>query len=97
MVKFLMQGKNGPIVGVGITEENVKKLKKEMPIHVKGNEMGIGVDIVIIYGKDLDNLKEQLKPLIGDNTSIIDTSQLDPNDKDVPNKHLDDPRIRWTG
>lgn len=52
MIKFRgMRGERG-LIGLGLTEGNVERLKKNEPIHVNGAEMGLSYDILIFYGKD---------------------------------------------
>lgn len=68
MVKFVITQKNGPkLVGLGITEENVKRLKEGKPILVKGEEIEMEHDTVILYGKtEQDIAKEIQESLKGD-------------------------------
>jgi hypothetical protein len=53
MVKFKVQTESGrTLVGLGITEGNLKKLKEGFPLVVNGEELQIGkIDFTIFYGK----------------------------------------------
>jgi hypothetical protein len=70
------------LVGIGITEANVKRLKDGEPIVVRAESVGLEppVDIVIIYGKTLDDLSNMLAPMLGPETKI----EIDPLLKAVP-------------
>ncbi len=43
---------------LGIDEENVKRLKEGKPILVKGKYLAIEYDIIIAYGKTLDQISK---------------------------------------
>jgi hypothetical protein len=64
-----------PIIGLGLEEKNLEKLRQDMPIHIKGADMGIAFDIVIYYGKGLEDLVEMTKGGIGPDTIVHDTSR----------------------
>lgn len=52
MVKFIANSEGGKkLVGLGLTEENVKRLKKGEPILIKGLELDLDFDIGIFYGE----------------------------------------------
>ena len=70
MIKFKIEGAEKPLIGFGITEENVKRLKLGRPILINLQEMGINVDILICYGETELELVETLKPYISDRTVI---------------------------
>lgn len=63
MLKFSMPRKNGGnLLGFGITEANIEKLKAGQPIYVELSELGIeGYDMMIMYGKDQRDVQRQLK------------------------------------
>lgn len=71
MVKFITDGKERRLIGLGLSEENIKKLKEELPIFVKGENLGIRYDIAIFYGKTEKDMAEMIKPFIGKDTEII--------------------------
>ena len=64
MIKFVSAGINGvPLIGLGISAMNVRKLKDKQPILVHGKDRGrpeIG-DIMIFYGKDEKDMANQLR------------------------------------
>lgn len=70
MVKFTGGSGEHKIVGLGISEQNVQMLKQGHPIIVHGSDLGIGEDILIMYGETEDTIKEQLTPFLGPNTKV---------------------------
>lgn len=46
---------------LGITKENVERLKQGRPIHVEGAPMGVDTSVVIYYGETARDLIKQLK------------------------------------
>lgn len=73
MIKMSGVGKNGrKIIILGITDENIRRLRDGKPIHIHADSLGIFGEIVILAGKDEATLQEQLAPLIGPETTIRD-------------------------
>lgn len=72
MVKFKAEGKGGrPLYGLGLTEENVKRLVAGNPIHIHGEQMGFGAqDLMIFFGKDEEAIKKDLSEFIGTETEV---------------------------
>jgi len=51
MIKFLGTKPDGsPVFGFGISDGNVERLKKGMPIVVDMEQMGLSGEVVIFYG-----------------------------------------------
>jgi len=44
---------------LGVDKENVKRLKQGKPIRVKGSDLGIEVDIFIVYGNTLSDIQKE--------------------------------------
>ena len=64
MIKFILQGDTGKkVIGLGLSEENVARLKKDKPILVKGQDLGVEHDIVVLYGETEESIVETLKEL----------------------------------
>jgi hypothetical protein len=63
MIKFVAQGKNGQtIVGLGLSEGNIKRLKQGDPMYFSLEELGIeGIDVTIVYGETEDAIKADFK------------------------------------
>ena len=72
MLKWTGLRQGIPIIGLGLEEKNLEKLRENMPIHIKGKDMGIAFDIVIYYGKGLEDLVEMTQAGIGPDTIIND-------------------------
>jgi hypothetical protein len=74
-----MNGAEKPLIGFGISEENVKRLKKGMPILINLKEMGIEADILIFYGETEAEMTEAIKPYIGTETVIKKSDKHESN------------------
>lgn len=65
MVIALLEGGTRPVLMLGLTEENVKRLKLGQPIHVTRDKHGEAIpdsmDLAILYGKDSDELMNLLR------------------------------------
>jgi hypothetical protein len=63
MIKFLVNAKNGTqLVGLGLSEGNVKKLRAGQPILLHLDELGIeGIDVLIHYGETEDAIVKDFK------------------------------------
>lgn len=73
MLKAKMTGKDGkPGLILGITMENVKRLKEGQPIKVDLTEMGLNADLMIFYSTDEQGLIATIAPYIGKDTVIHD-------------------------
>jgi hypothetical protein len=70
MVKFTFQGKNGPVLGLGLSEENIRRLKDGQPILIEGAPVKLNHDIFIMYGKTEQSIAIALSPYIDPNTVI---------------------------
>lgn len=66
MIKFRMREVKGEpvVIGLGLSEENVKRLKRNMPIYIRGKDILIDHDIVIFYGATEDEMKAELDKFI---------------------------------
>jgi len=71
MIKATMRTKEGKdILLLGLSGENVRRLKDGKPIHINGSEMGLGNDIVIMYGETEAHLYKELQPMVGAETDV---------------------------
>lgn len=70
MVKFKANQADGrPIVGLGLTEENIRRLQSDQPIYIKSEDLGMkGFDIMIFSGKTEKTMEADLRPFMGRNT-----------------------------
>lgn len=72
MVKFTAAGPDGPIIGLGISEGNVERLKAGQPILVDLKTMGFQEgSIMIFYGESNAAMFQELKARVGPHTLII--------------------------
>jgi len=71
MIKAIMKNKDSDnILLLGISEENVNRLKEGKPIHIKGDELGIDNDVLIVYGETEEDLYKDLRPYIVPETRV---------------------------
>jgi hypothetical protein len=71
MIKATMQTNEGKnIVLLGLSKENLERLKEGKPIHINGSELGIANDILIMYGETEAHIYKELQPMIGENTRV---------------------------
>jgi hypothetical protein len=70
MIRAIAPGKDGPVVILGVTRENISRLMVGYPVAVKLSEFGPGVEHLggdpskitfsILYGEQHENIVEQL-------------------------------------
>jgi hypothetical protein len=70
MVKFTATGQDGRrLLGIGLSAENVRRLRAGKPIHFSALGMGLGdFDVVITYGETEADIARELAPAIGPRT-----------------------------
>src|SRR5688572_26243379 len=80
MIKFKLQHPTrGILLGIGLTEANIQRMKADQPAIIRLEEMGLRKgEIVILYGVDEADLLKQLKPHMGKETQIIGTPPDEP-------------------
>lgn len=71
MIKFKSNG-NKPLIGLGLSEGNVKKLRKGKPIFIMKEELGIDFDLLIFWGRTEKEMEKKLREIgmITDETDI---------------------------
>lgn len=76
MLKFKHETNEDVLVGFGIEEANVKKLKEGQPIAVDMEQFGYpNLKIMIWYGQTMGDLYKEVEPFIGPKTKIIPTEK----------------------
>lgn len=77
MFRATADGKDGPLAILGLSAENVKRLKAGQPIHVRQNsEIGLNKGLVIFYGESEHQMMNQMRPMIGPDTKAHVDSRL---------------------
>jgi hypothetical protein len=77
MIKATAHGNGRTIVLLGLSDMNIAKMREGKPIHIHGEEMGIGkIDICIITAKHEATLQGMLAPLIGPETVVRDLREI---------------------
>lgn len=65
MIKFRGDHEGTPLVGLGLSEENMNRLKQGMPILIKTDEMekllGVKAEIFIFYGQTEESMTADLQ------------------------------------
>ena len=77
MVKFTASGNGVTVVGLGLEDENIRRMVAGKPVRVRLSELGFtgaagAIQIVIFSGKDAESMRRDLAPLIDSNTVIHD-------------------------
>jgi hypothetical protein len=74
VIKFKAQGNGRTLVGLGITDENIKRLRQGMPIIVRLADVGVpgGIEVTIFWGETETAIRKDLQKhgLIGPETEI---------------------------
>lgn len=73
MIKFTAGTQNGrTLIGIGISAENVARLKQGKPIHVSLEELNLPwkADVMLMYGDTEQVMAETLKEFIGPQTVV---------------------------
>lgn len=76
MIKFTAKtADGGKLVGIGLSHENLKRLKDNSPIRFKGEAIGLpDLDFLIFSGKSEEAMAKWLAPGITAETIVHDTS-----------------------
>lgn len=70
MIKF----RGGNLIGFGLSEGNIKKLKKGQTIAIDMDEMGFpGIKALILYGNTEEDIQRELSEFIGPETKYSTT------------------------
>lgn len=75
MLKWTGESHGRKIIGLGVEEKNLERLRAGDPIYIFGEEMGLPFDIAIYYGKDMNTLMAMTRPGIKPETVIHDTRE----------------------
>lgn len=73
MIKFTATtGEGTPLIGLGLSEENLRRLRAGQPIMLKLGDLlpGVQIEVLIFAGRDEYDLTERLASLIGPETTI---------------------------
>ena len=61
----MIKAVSGKLILLGLDAENVKRLKDNKPIKIKGSDVSLDKDIYIIYGETLEDIQKELSlPII---------------------------------
>lgn len=74
MIKFSSTLNGNPVIGLGLSEANIKKLREGMPILITTEDtkklLGVECSIMIMYGRTEKEITKMLEPLITPETNI---------------------------
>lgn len=77
MVKFTAQGLTGPLIGLGVTKENIKRLREGQPIIVHLTDLHLPPgEIMIFYGDTEQAITKAMLPFINEQTIVHGTETL---------------------
>ena len=77
MVKFIAQGTEGLIIGLGITKENIARLRAGQPMSIDLADLHLPPGrILIFYGDTEQAIARTLLPYLGEDTIIHGTETL---------------------
>ena len=66
MVKFSTTLNGKPVVGIGLSEDNLRKLREGMPIHITPEDMknllGVECSIIVMYGRTEEDITKCWNP-----------------------------------
>lgn len=66
MIKAVVAGASGKkTIILGLSDENLRRLREDMPILVEGSTVGIESDIAIVAGRTEEELARQIKGGLG--------------------------------
>lgn len=74
MIKFTVNNNDGrKLIGLGLSFENLKRLKEGKPIHIQGEEIGFpSINLIVFSGETEESMKDDLKSFISPQTIIND-------------------------
>lgn len=77
MVKFTASGPDVILVGLGLEEGNITRMRAGQPVRVRLSDLGFvgalgSVQVVIFVGSDAEVMKRDLAQFIGPETVVID-------------------------
>lgn len=62
MIRAVATKANGTkVLLLGVDEDNVQRLKDGRPIHVNAEAYGLPCDVIIVYGKTMQHVIDELK------------------------------------
>ena len=81
MIKFKGINKNTKkhFIGFGLSEENIKRLKENLPIVINGEDINSIYDYVIFYGKTEGDMYQELSNYINIAATMSDINKGDKN------------------
>lgn len=73
MLKAVAHGDDHELIVLGLSDENIKRLKNNQPITFDLDQLGIkGIRIFIFAGETEESMAEDMKEFIGPKTKKID-------------------------
>lgn len=73
MIKFRAAHDEGHIVGLGLSHENLKRLKGGQPIRINAESIGLpGTTILIFAGRTEQTMASQLREFITADTQVYE-------------------------
>ena len=77
MVKFTAMGTDGPLIGIGLTKENLRRLRAGHPIYINLADLHLPPGRIMIFHGDTEQaLTKTLLPFISEDTVVHGTETL---------------------
>ena len=70
MIKFRGQRAGVDLIGIGLTRENMERLKDGQPIVSDLRELALDAELVIVYGETAADIERDLAPAMGTYTKV---------------------------
>lgn len=70
MIKLMASEEGVPLFGFGLSENNIKELKKGRPIRIDLKSMGAHGTVLIFYGKTEADMEKDLEPMMNPKTKV---------------------------
>lgn len=65
MIKAVINTGGKPLLLLGLSRMNIEKLTEGLPIKIEGSEVGMEVDIALVYGETEDQIRRDLVKKLG--------------------------------
>lgn len=74
MIKFTVKiPGEGTLIGVGITQDNIRALVDGRPLIIKGKDVAVpGVEFMVFFGTSNESMMAELKDHVGPDTEVVD-------------------------
>lgn len=74
MIKFTGEHNGRVLIGLGLSEGNIQRLKRGEPIHIHFEELNLPhpYELLVFYGATEEEMARELKPMIRPETKVFE-------------------------